>query len=166
MLGLSWLQQLLGYHLFLAVSERTNQDRLHLTYSRSAPKLLHQGQGSTSTHLHQHHPCPARPCRHGHRVSGDACPARDQIQHLLRWLPQHPRLCSCNSTEPGPGSMFRCCESSSSPLSPPPSTREPWVTFNSPAQSPQPSHTAAGSQALTSKDWGVSAFTWLAMPTG
>ena len=77
----------------------------------------------------------------------------------------HPRLHSCNGTEPGPGSACRCCASSPSRLSPS-RTGEPWVMFNSPAWSPQPSHTAAGSQALTSKDRGTSAFAWLAMPMG
>lgn len=38
--------------------------------------------------------------------------------------------------------------------------------FNSPSWSPQPSHATAGSQALTSKDRGASAFAWLAMPMG
>lgn len=77
----------------------------------------------------------------------------------------HPRLHSCSSTKPGRSSACRCCASSSS-LPSPSRTREPWVMFNSPARGPQPSRATAGSQALTSKDWGASAFAWLAMPMG
>lgn len=87
-----------------------------------------QGQGSPSTHLHQH--CRCLPGRRA-TEPWQRCPS------LLQQLPQHPRLHFCNRAEPGPGSA--CTPS-------PPGTAEPRIMFDSPARSPQPSRAAAGVQ--------------------
>jgi len=166
-LGLLRLQQeeLQGNRLCPTASERAAQDRPHLTESSSAPRQLHWGQGSTPTRPPQHQPCPARPCGRSRGAPGSACPSRDRTQRPLQQLPRHPRLHSCSSTEPCPGSACRSYAGSPPPPSPP-RTREPWVTSNCPAQSPQPSHAAAASQVLTSKHRGASDLAWPAMPTG